>query len=52
MALIYKVLFPSISTFETLPAPEQWRTHHPDDFSQELVLALQAPFDLGHEVVR
>jgi hypothetical protein len=33
-------------------APEQRGTHHPDDFSQELVLAVQAPFDLGHEVFR
>src|SRR4029453_7596682 len=31
-------------------APEQRRTHHPDDFAQELVLAPQTPFDLGHEV--
>src|SRR5215471_289274 len=33
-------------------APKQWRTHHSDDFAQELVLAPQAAFDLGHEVFR
>ena len=32
--------------------PNRGGTHHPDDFSQELVLAVQAPFDLGHEVFR
>jgi hypothetical protein len=26
--------------------------HHAKDFAQELVLAAQAPFDLGHEVFR
>jgi hypothetical protein len=25
--------------------------HHAKDFAQELVLAAQAPFDLGHEVI-
>src|SRR5262245_44272549 len=33
-------------------APEQRGTHHPDDFPQKLVLAVQASFDLGHEVFR
>jgi hypothetical protein len=33
-------------------APEQRRTHHPDDFPQELALAAQTAFDFGHEVFR
>src|SRR5262249_44740398 len=31
-------------------APEQRGTHYSNDFPQELVLAAQAPFDLGHQV--
>src|SRR5262249_4307330 len=31
-------------------APEERRTHQPDDFPQELVLAAQAPCDLDHQV--
>src|SRR5918992_2797638 len=38
--------------FRVGAAPEQRGTHHSDDFPQELVLAAQAPFDLGHEVFR
>jgi hypothetical protein len=30
---------------------EQGRTHHAKDFAQELLLTLQTPFDLGHQVV-
>src|SRR5262249_1036129 len=33
-------------------APEQRRIHHPDDFPEEFVLAVQAPFDLGDHGVR
>src|SRR5215471_19020438 len=33
-------------------APEQRRTHHPDDFPQELTLAAQTAFDFSHEVFR
>src|SRR5918992_356277 len=44
---------PSHATqFRVGAAPEQRGTHHSDDFPQELVLAAQAPFDLGHEVFR
>src|SRR5262249_16845607 len=31
---------------------KQGRAHHPNDFSQELVLAAQTPFDLGYQVFR
>ena len=34
------------------PAAKERRTHQPDDFPQELLLAAQAPFDLGHKVFR
>jgi hypothetical protein len=49
-----QVLVPPAHTtqFRVGAAPEQRGTHHPDDFPQELVLAAQAPFDLGHEVLR
>ncbi|MFL5513103.1 MAG: hypothetical protein ACJ8CN_11820, partial [Gemmatimonadales bacterium] len=43
---------PYAAQFGVRTAPEQGGTHHPNDFSQELVLAVQAPFDLGHEVFR
>ena len=33
-------------------APEEWGTHHPDDFPQELVMASQTPFDLDHQILR
>jgi hypothetical protein len=49
-----QVLVPTSHTtqFRMGAAPEQRGTHHPDDFPQELVLAVQAPFDLGREVFR
>src|SRR5713226_2010786 len=43
---------PYTAQFGVGTTPEQRGAHHPDDFSQELVLAVQAPFDLGHEVFR
>ena len=43
---------PHATQFGVGTAPEQRGTHHPDDFAQELLLAPQTPFDLGHEVFR
>src|SRR5262245_39461882 len=43
---------PHAAQFSVRAAPKQRGTHHPDDFSQELLLAVQAPFDLAHEVFR
>jgi hypothetical protein len=43
---------PHAAQFGVRAAPEQWGTHHLDDFSQELVLAAQTAFDFGHEIVR
>jgi len=43
---------PHAAQFGVRAAPEQWGKHHPDDFSQKLLLAVQAPFDLSHEVFR
>jgi hypothetical protein len=43
---------PYTTQFGVGTAPEQRRTHHPDDFPQGFVLAAQAPCDLGHEVLR
>jgi hypothetical protein len=43
---------PHAAQFGVGAATEQRRTHHPDNFPQERVLAAQTPFDLGHEVFR
>src|SRR5262249_25900528 len=33
-------------------ATKEGRKHHPDDLAQQFLLPPEAPFDLGHEVVR
>src|SRR5215831_866060 len=41
---------PHPTQFGVRAAAKERRTHHAKDFPQELVLAGQTPFDLGHEV--
>ena len=41
---------PHAAQFGVGAAPKQRGTHHPNDFAQQLLLAPQAPFDLGHQV--
>src|SRR5215471_1007748 len=43
---------PHSTQFGVGTAAEERRTHHPDDFSQELVLAAQAALNLSYEVVQ
>src|SRR5262249_43228951 len=41
---------PYAAEFRVGATAKERRTHHPDDFPQEFVLAAQAPFDLSHQV--
>src|SRR5207253_3174331 len=43
---------PHAAQFGVGATAKEGRTHDTNDFPQELVLAAQAPFDLGHKVVR
>jgi hypothetical protein len=42
---------PHPAQFKIGAAPKQRGTHQPHDLAQQLLLAAQAPFDLGHQVV-
>src|SRR5205823_5489163 len=42
---------PYAAQFSVGAAPKEGRTHHTQDFAQELFLTPQTPFDLGYQVV-